>query len=251
MTHVLLGVLLLFPQLIDSTKTLNEPVPPATEISHEKRGDIFVARKMYREAIESYEAALPEQDSAARLHNKIGIAHHRLHQLGQARRHYEEAARIDKNFAEAINNLGTVYYAQKRFKRAQRTYEKALKAMPNSASFHSNLGTAYFARRRYRQATEQYLKALELDPKIFESGGRVGTALQDRSVEERGKYYYHVAQAFAENGQYERAILHLRRAIEEGYSRARRADEDSAFRPLYEMPEFLALMNRDQTAALR
>lgn len=250
MLAALIGISLLFPQLINSTKTLIEPVPSAAEITHEKRGDIFVARKMYREAVDSYQQALTASPRDARLYNKLGISFHRLELFGQARRSYEEAARLDAKYSEAVNNLGTIYFAERRYKRAQRTYEKALKITPDSASVYSNLGTALFARRRYKQATEAYMKALELDPLVFESGARGGTTLQDRTVEERGKYYYYVAQAFAENGQYDRSVIYLRRSIEEGYGRAKRADEDPAFKVMYEMPEFLAVVN-PETAAVR
>lgn len=250
MLAALIGISLLFPQLIDSTKTLNEQVPSSTEITDDKRGDIFVARKMYREAVDSYSQALTESPRNPKFYNKLGIAYHRLGMLGQARRSYEQAAKLDENYAEAVNNLGTVYFAERRYKRAQRTYEKALKIDPSSASVYSNLGTALFARRRYEKATKAYMTALELDPAVFETGSRGGTMLQDRTVEERGKYYYHVARAFAENGQYERSVIYLRRAIEEGYGRAKKADEDPAFEVMYEMPEFLAVMN-PETAALR
>ena len=74
--------------------------------------------------------------------------------------------------------------------------------------------------------------------------------LQNRTVDERGKYYYYVAQVFAENGQYERSVIFLRRSIEEGYGKAKRADQDTAFKAMYELPEFLAIMN-PETAAVR
>ena len=250
MLAALVGISLLFPQLIDSTKTLKEPVPASAELTHDKRGDIFVARKMYREAVDSYRQALDASPRQPRFYNKLGIAYHRLGMLGEAQRSYEEAAKLDSQYAEAVNNLGTVYFAERRYKKAQRTYEKALKIDPQSASVYSNLGTALFARRRYEQATEAYMKALELDPAVFETGSRGGTMLQDRTVEERAKYYYHLAQAFAENGQYDRSLMYLRRSIEEGYGKAKKADQDPAFEAMYEMPEFLAVVH-PETAALR
>lgn len=250
MLSAMLGVLLLFPQLINSTNRINQPVPAATQITNERRGDIFMARKMYREAIDAYRAALTEAPSDARVHNKLGISYHLLEMLGPAKRQYEKASALDKKYSEAMNNLGTIYLAERRYKRAQRTFEKALKITPDAASTYSNLGTAFFSRRRYEKATNAYMQALELDPKIFEAGARGGTSLQNRTVEERGKYYYYLAQAFTENGQLDRAVIYLRRSMEEGYGRAKRADENPAFHPLYEMPEFLALVS-PETAALR
>lgn len=250
MITVIVGVLLLFPQLIDSTNIVNQPVPDGTELTSHERGDIFVARKMYREAVDAYQVALSENPGNARIHNKLGISYHRMSMLGPAKRHYTQASALDRKYSEAMNNLGTIYLAERRYKRAQRTFENALKVSPDAATVYSNLGTALFSRRKYKDATKAYQKALELDPTIFESGSRGGTSLQNRSVEERAKYYYYLAQAFAESGQLERSVIYLRRAIEEGYGRALRANEDPKFRPLYEMPEFLALVS-PETAAVR
>src|SRR5580704_3602630 len=84
-------------------------------LSPETRGDIFVARKMYREAIESYQTG--PRDSAV-LANKTGIAYHQLQDFADAKRSYERAIRLNSSYAEAINNLGTVFYAQKSLRRA-------------------------------------------------------------------------------------------------------------------------------------
>lgn len=251
MLSLVLGGLLLFPQLVDSTNIVSQPVPSSSEITNEKRGDIFTARKMYREAVEAYQAALNETSEKARIYNKIGLSYHRQQMLGEARRNYERASKLDKDFGEAVNNLGTVYFAQKKYGRAQRTYQKAIKLVPDSASFHSNLGTVLFARRRYEKATQEYLRALELDPNVFDSGGRTGTTLQDRTVEESGKYYYYLAQAYASKGIFDRALIYLRRSLEEGYGAAKRAPNDDAFKAMLEMPEFLALFGIEQTATAR
>src|SRR5262244_119459 len=89
---------------------------PKTEVlTPEKRADILMARKMYREAAETY-----QQDSLENpvIWNKIGIAHHQMLQLEQAKRYYERAVKMKPDYAEALNNLGTIYYAKKSYRRA-------------------------------------------------------------------------------------------------------------------------------------
>ena len=112
------------------------PAPPLTP---ERRGDILMARKMYREAIETYRQA--PLDSPI-IWNKIGIAYHQMMQLDNAKKHYERAIKMNPKYSEAINNLGTVYYAKKSYRKAAGYYNKALKMAPESASIWSNLGTA-------------------------------------------------------------------------------------------------------------
>ena len=88
----------------DSTRTEAPKI-----ISLELRGDIMMAKKMYREAIDMYKQG-PE---TAILLNKTGIAYHQLQEMTSAKKYYERAIKLDRNYSEAINNLSTVFYAQK------------------------------------------------------------------------------------------------------------------------------------------
>src|SRR6185436_8310820 len=127
--------------------------PQRTALSPERRADILMARKMYREAAETYKEG--PLDSAV-IQNKIGIAYHQMIQTDVAKKYYERAMRLDPKYPEAINNLGTAYYSKKNYRRAVKAYNKALKLAPNSASIYSNLGTAHFARKNYKLAAEPY-----------------------------------------------------------------------------------------------
>ena len=136
--------------LVADSKTAAPGVPapaaapaPAKPVSVMMRGDIAMARKFYREAIDYFRSIRPEQ---ALVWNKIGIAYHHLGEMDQAKKAYERAIKLDKRYAEAINNLGTVHYARHSFRRAVSQYNKALKLAPRSAGMWSNLGTAWFAR---------------------------------------------------------------------------------------------------------
>src|SRR5947208_1552725 len=149
--------------------------PVRKDISPEMRGDILMARKMYRQAVDAYS----EAPTSAVTMNKVGIAYHQMLELETARKYYERSIKLDGKYAEAINNLGTIYYAKKSFRRAVNQYKKALKLNPESASIYSNLGTAYFARKNYDDAMKAYEKALALDPEVFEHRNSAGVLLQE------------------------------------------------------------------------
>jgi tetratricopeptide (TPR) repeat protein len=220
-----------------------EPVPvasvPSEPLIPEKRGDILMARKMYREAAETYKEVTP--DSAV-IQNKIGIAYHQMLKMDIAKRYYERAIKIDPKYAEAINNLGTVYYSRKSYVRSIRFYRRALRLSPNSASVYSNLGTAYFARKDYKKASETYQKALSLDPEVFEHHSSWGVLLQERSVEERAKFHYYLAKTYAQAGMNDRALLYIRKALEEGFTQRKKLMEDPEFVSLRKLPEFQELL---------
>ena len=218
------------------------PAPAPTALGPEKTGDILMARKMYREAVDAYREG-PE-DSAI-LHNKTGIAFHQMLNFPAAKKEYERAVKLKPDYSEAINNLGTVYYGQKSYRRAINYYKRAIRLTPNSASVYSNLGTAYFARKDYKHAAENYQQALSLDPEVFEHHNSFGTLLQERSVTERAKYHYYMAKTYAKAGMNERALLYIRKALEEGFTERKKFLEETEFAGLKENPEFQQLMSME------
>ncbi len=212
---------------------------PAPVLTPEKRGDIFMAEKRYREAAEMY---LENSKGSAIMLNKTGIAYHQMVQLNLAERYYRLALRVDPQYAEAVNNLGTVYYAKKSYRRAVNQYKKSLRLNPQSASVWSNLGTCYFARKEYARAADALRQALKLDPEVFEQRNTMGVLLQDRSVEEHAKFHYYLAEVYAKGGMNDRALQYIRKALEEGYKERKKIQEDPAFASMRELPEFKELM---------
>ena len=216
---------------------INAPVP--APLTPEMRGDIFMARKMYREAVDRYRTIKP---ATAVVNNKIGIAYQQLQQFDEAERWYKRASKLDPRYAQAVNNLGTVYYAQKSFRKATRQYEKAIQLVPDSASFISNLGMAWFARKNYERATELISKAMAIDPDINERRGTTGTTLLDRSIEERAMFHFHLAKIYAKDGRQELALSYMRKALEEGFKDREHFLKDPEFSALQQVPEFQELL---------
>jgi len=230
---------------LPTRESLGTQVAARPNLTLEQRGDIYMARKMYREAVEVYQQA---PSNSAIVANKLGIAYHQMTFLPLARKQYERAQKMDTSYAEAINNLGTVYYAQKNYRKAISQYKRALKLTPNSASIHSNLGTAFFARKKYKDAAASYQTALSLDPDVFEHRNSHGVLLQERSVEERAKFHFYLAKTYAKSGQTERALQYIRKAIEYGFKERTKFAEDSDFAALQPLPEFQELMKLETRA---
>ena len=220
----------------NNTSQAQKPAPPLTP---EMRGDIMMARKMFREAVDMY--ASTGQDTAI-IANKIGIAYHQMTELDMARKYYQRAIKLDPKYSEAINNLGTIFYAKKNYRKAVSQYNKALKLKPSGASIYSNLGTAQFARKKYKQALEAYDIALSIDPEVFEHRGSHGVLLQERSVEERAKFHFYLAKTYAKAGAVERALTYIRKALEEGFKERDKFQSEPEFAKMKELPEFQQLM---------
>jgi tetratricopeptide (TPR) repeat protein len=210
-------------------------------LTPEKRGDIFMVRKMYREAIEQYLQA----PTSAIILNKIGIAYHQMTNVDTAEKYYRRAVKANPKYPEAVNNLGTIFYAKKSYRRAVSQYKRALQLSPEAASIYSNLGTAYFARKEYKQAAEAYQKAVSIDPEVFESKSSAGVLLQDRSVEDRAKFHYYLAKTYAQAGMEDRALIYIRKALEEGFKERKKFISDPEFASLQNNAEFQQLMTSE------
>jgi len=215
-------------------------------LSIETRGDIYMARKMYREAIDTFREGSPKDPV---LLNKIGIAYHQMMQLDNARKSYERALKVKPDYVEVMNNLGTIYYSRKSFRRAISWYNKALKKSgedPKSASIYMNLGTAYYARKQYDKATQAYQTAMKIDPDVFERHGNVGVILEERSVEEKAKYHFYLAKLYAKGGRNDLALQYLRKCLEEGFKEKKKIEDEADFVALKELPEFKELLAKEQ-----
>ncbi len=208
-------------------------------LTPEQRGDLYLARKMYRDAADTYRENAGKN---AVMWDKTGIAYQELGNLSAARKAYEHASKLDRKYADPINNVGTIYYAEKKYRTAIGRYKRAIALAPDSASFWSNLGTAWYARGKYDLMNEAYLKALKLDPDVFEKVGAVGTRMMDRGVTDRARYHFEMARLYAGAGRNKLALQYLRKALEEGFREKEKLEQAKEFATLKDTQEFKDLM---------
>jgi tetratricopeptide (TPR) repeat protein len=113
---------------------------------------------------------------------------------------------------------------------------------------YANLGTAYWARKDAKAMVEANKKALALDPEVFERRSSQGVLLQERSVEERAKYHYYMAKMYAQDGAFDRALMYMRKALEEGFKDKKKFQEDPEFVRVRDLPEFKELLAMEHRA---
>jgi tetratricopeptide (TPR) repeat protein len=233
------------------TPAQGAPAPGTQTLPPEEMADILMARKEYREAAVSYRKLVEANPRNAIYWNKLGIALHQQEDLGAALKSYQQALKFDPKYADAQNNIGTIWYQRKKFGKAIRAYQKALKLRTDMAVLYSNLGYAYFGDKKYEESIAAFRQALALDPQCFDrNSSRAGSILQDRSVSDRGRFYFLLAKSFAQAGNVERALIYLRKAKEEGYSAMNDVKTDPAFSAMVKLPETQEILlpkNNDPT----
>lgn len=231
---------------VSSQETPQEQLSPAQAI--ENRGDLYMVRKYYPEAVETYKKLVAMEPRNALYHNKLGIAYHQLQDFNSAKKAYRRALQLNSSYGQALNNLAAVEYSQKNYRTAILSYLQALRLSPGDAVIYSNLGTAYFAYEKYEYAMASYRYALLLDPTIFQRSGRMGSIVQQREEKNVGAFNFYLAKVYAEMGKTEETLLYLQKAWEEGFPDMLQVLKDKVFDFLAQDPRFLELVSRIQAA---
>lgn len=220
------------------------------DLSDEQLADLYMVRKEYREAAEVYKRLSDQQPRNAVYLNKLGIALHQQAALSAALKYYQRATKVDPTYADAQNNIGTIWYQRKKYGKAIKAYEKALEMRNDMPVLYSNLGYAYFGDKKYDRAIAAFRQALALDPQLFEhNSSRNGSILQDRSVGDRGRFYFLLAKSFAEAGNVERCLLYLRKAKDEGYKELSAVKSDPSFAKVSKDPAIQEILEPKPVAS--
>jgi tetratricopeptide (TPR) repeat protein len=209
----------------------------------ERRGDSFFARKLYEDAIIEYKKAIALDRYNASTLNRLGLVYHQSQKLNDAERFYREALKQNPYFLEVLNNIGTVEYARQRYDNALDQYQKALKIRPESPTILLNLGACLFDMKRYEEAIQATRHAIEIDPRVLDKVSGFGTLIQtSRRSDPMVSFYY--AKIYAAQGDKERAISYLNRALDEGFTEFDKIKNEPAFTALAKEEGFIKLMDR-------
>jgi tetratricopeptide (TPR) repeat protein len=192
----------------------------------------------YQAALDAYSNV--SQPSAA-VWNKMGIANQMLFDANNAARCYKESLKIDPENSGALNNLATILDAHRDLSSAERLYRKALQVNPGSAQIFKNLGTNLLLQHKYDESSDAYAQALSLDPHIFDLN-RGLTIENPVSVRDHSAENYLKARSCARAGLNDCAIVHLRRAFDEGSATRKKVAKDSDFEALRQTPEYERLL---------
>ena len=218
------------------------PAPGASAEQLESSGDQFRVEKNFLDAVDYYEASTKKSPNNAVLYNKIGICQLMLQRYKEAKKSFEHAIKADRNHADAYNNLGVIYYQARNYSKAIKQYDKAILLKDDAGSYYSNRGAAYFGKKEFNKAILDYSKAMQIDPDIFERVSRSGVMAQLPSPEDRARYDYVLAKLYAKQGEAERSLHYLKKAMEEGYKDIKDVYKDNEFTELRKDPRFAELM---------
>jgi Flp pilus assembly protein TadD len=227
-------------------------LPPGVVLDaaqHALRADVFVARKLYDDAVIAYKRSIAIDRYNANVVNRLGVAYHNLRKLRDAEQQYREALRLRPNHLDAMNNLAVIDYLREDFESALTRYRRALRLQPKSATVLRNMGACLFSLERWDEGMLAYQQALEINPSLFEpQPGGVGSSIQ-MSQQNTARLNFYLAKIFALRGETDVAISYLFKAVESGFDDAKMIREEQAFKPFASDERFAQVLRVIATAA--
>lgn len=205
--------------------------------------DQLLEAKEYDEALQGYNELLAADPNNPQILNRIGNTYQALQKFRDAKKYYERALKADPKFAAAVNNIGCLYYNERRYGRAAREYRKAIKIDSTVASFHSNLGYAFLGEEKYKDMMVEFREAVTIDPTIFDQHSRSGAVMLERSVENRGAFYFYLAKTYGQMGDAGRCLDYLKKARDEHFKDILQVKTDPAFAPVRPNPAMKEFMD--------
>ncbi len=140
-------------------------------------------------------------------HMQLGVAYLQMGRNDDALKEFKRVTELDPGSASAYNNIGDVYHRQSKWNESLPAFRKALELEPSSDAY-SNVGTALFFLGRYGEAIPMFEKAVQMNPNQEAAVGNL-------------------ADAYRQDGQWEKAQATYDRAIELTYQQLEVNPQDS------------------------
>jgi type IV pilus biogenesis/stability protein PilW len=186
-------------------------------------------------AAECFEKALVLDPRNWSAHNYYGVMLFRQGKYDEALRHFQAAIDIYPLNFQALTNSGAIEFSRGNLSPAKEHFEKAIEANPLYAEAHYNLALIQTREGLFKDAVGHYEKCLEIATQDADSLGNLAWLLAtcpddsirngrravelaqrlERSAEKPFPRMYDVlAAAYAETGQFDRAVQMAERAVQ-------------------------------------
>jgi protein O-mannosyl-transferase len=215
-------------------------------------GTLLMERGQLDDALSYFQSALAVRSrsehrhyslSLALIHDSTGNVLARKGRLNDAIAHFRQAIELRPDFPDAHYNLGTALFQQGDLDNAIAEWRTTLSIHPYDAGAHTSLGNALVQQGSLREAVDHYEKALQAEPDSIlplnnlawvmstgpddslrnnEIAVQLATKANQLSKETNPVFIRTLAAAYAQAGQFEKAIETARRALEQANAQGMR-----------------------------
>jgi len=211
-----------------------EQSPPAEAIDRNTRGVELLKQGKLTESVVEFKAALQLSGDYVTARGNLAFAYEKLGQLDDAMAAYQKVLDAEPSNMAVRNNLAVLYSRSGRHDDAIRELETLLQRDPGDETARRNLETAKRNRGIVEERDGQSSRALK------EAQARPGDP----------RAAYDVARVYAQQGDAEKALVWLAKALDLGYDQTEFIKVDPAFTALRKDPRFGKLLEgpRSRTA---
>ena len=208
-------------------------INPKHAKSYNNRGHNFQELGKMNKAIKNYKKAIELDPKYKIAYNNLGEIYSNQDQDKQAIKYYNKAVELKPKTGQPLYNRGNAYYDLKNYKNAIEDFSKVIKIHPSYAFVYEKRAKSFKKTQNYDKAIEDYKKVVELNPndasiynsiawiyatasnKNFRNGEKaVKYAEKARSIKEVGWILDTLAAAYAQNGEFSKAVETEKKAIE-------------------------------------
>jgi len=233
-------------------------IDPANITGRMNLGSTFVLLRKYDEARAQFEEILRRSPDYAKAHQSLGMLAAQLENDEEAVKHFRAGLTVDKNLADANLALGDALMRLKKYSEAEAAYRRQMELTPRNPSPHMKLVPALIRQKKFADARDKMenlvkgmpkhrdvmmvmvrLLAACPDSKIRDGKRAVALAEEKLSKESRPIYVQTMAMAYAEAGDFAKALEHQRKAIESVESLVKNGSENLA--------DLLTMLKQDLT----
>ena len=158
-------------------------------------GNSFLFKKLYNDAIESYDKVLEINSNEFMAWANKGISLAQLKKYDNAIASLDKAVAINQNFSDAWYNKGIILSNIKKYNDAIESYDKCLKINPTDFRALNNRGISLANLKKYDDAVASLDKALKINQTDF-------------------VVWYNKGRFLADNGKYKEAVESYNKALE-------------------------------------
>lgn len=155
--------------VIAASMFILEPLMPGTSSYYYNRGNSYLDKEDYKNAIASYNKAIELDLKDSYSYTNRGYAYVELGELDLAFADYNEAIELNPEDYFAYNNRGLIFQSRSDYDRAIEDFTIAIQIDPETILAYRNRGITYRMKGEYGNAISDFTNVIRIDPNNIEA----------------------------------------------------------------------------------
>lgn len=126
------------------------------EYFYENLAQVYLAKKEYSKAINSYEKAVKLNPQSPELLFGLALTYKKIRNFEEAIKIYNKVLEINPNFPQVYYNLAVIYTETGDLNKTISCYQKVIELSPNDLEAKYFLGLAYMQQKNYKEGLKYY-----------------------------------------------------------------------------------------------